>query len=196
MTSPTSHPDLYDTYKLGGVRSPGIVTLRGLKKTTKWEVKDAEGQDGASTSRKGRSPIAFSAVHQLALDPETGHDDFADWDRFLPLLERASGDQEEVTAYDFQHPDAQRLKISSVVVTSIGGLDHDGTGGATVEVGFLQYAEPKKKTVAGPSGSKSTSGGTGGAIDGDGSPAPPEPPDPNAAAKEQLAKLLEEAQKP
>lgn len=188
-TNPDDHPELYETYTLGSMAAPGIVTLKGLARAAKWDVKDADGQEGASTTRKGRSPAKFSADHYLCIDPATGRDEFAEWDEFTPLLQSAQGADDEPIALDFYHPDATRLGIVSVVVEEIGGLQHDGKGGANVTVKFLEYWPPRSKTATGPSGS------TSGPVT---YPAGPvnQPVDPNAAAKVQLANLVAQAQEP
>lgn len=185
MTNPFTNEELYDKYTLAGEACPGIVTLEGLKKKNKWDIKDGDGQDGASTTRKGKVPAQWTAIHRLVYDPVQGIDEFAEWDAFLPLLKSCTAGT-EAKAYDFYHPDAERVDVSSAVVEFIGALKHDGRGGATVEVGFLEYAPPKAKASSSPNGSKANSP-SGSNIDR---------PDPNAAAKEELANLLKEAQAP
>jgi hypothetical protein len=59
-------------------------------------------------------------------------------------------------------------------------MEHDGKGGATIAVKFVEYRLPKKKGGS-PSGSKTSTTSK---------------VDPNADLKAQLDKLLEEAKKP
>lgn len=187
MTNPFDQPELYSAYTLAGTRSPGVVTLKGLKRPDKWDIKEGGGQDGDSTSRKGRKLIAFKAIHSIVIDPGDGVNQFDDWDAFLPLLKSTTAGKDSA-ALDFYHPDAARLDMKSVVVTEIGGLDHDGMGGAKVSVSFLEYSPPKPKPVGGPSGSKSAGSGTSGASGANA--------DPNAKRKQELGALLNQAKQP
>lgn len=189
MTNPVTNPELYDKYTLGGVRSPGVVTFSGLVRKDKWDVKEGDGQDGASTTRKGKTPVQFTASHYLVLDPTDGTDEFAEWDEFLPTLKSTTAGT-SATALEFYHPDAARLDVGAVVVESIGALQHDGLGGANVVVGYLEYSPPKPKSSSSPNGAKSP-GKTPGNYESETTP-----PDPNAQAKAELAALLEEAKKP
>jgi hypothetical protein len=104
------------------------------------------------------------------------------------VLRKATGSKEP-TALDVYHPDLALLDIKSVVVTKIGGLVHDGKGGATVAVDFLEYRPPTPKGGT-PSGSKGNAGAgaAGGAAGGE--------QDPNADAQAELDALLDEAKKP
>jgi hypothetical protein len=187
--NPHDNPDAFDHISLAGSKSPGLVTLSGHGLAEKWDVKDANGQDGSSTTRKGKKLAAFKATFFLTKDPAAAVDDFVAWDFFLPVL-KSSTSGEVPVGLDIYHPDLAELEISSVVITKIGGKKHDGKGGATVDVEFLQYRPPKKKKATGPSGSKGTSL-TEKAITGGGQP----PPDPDKEMKDELAKLQKQKDK-
>lgn len=189
MTNPVMNPELFDKYRLAGTLSPGVVTFQGLVRKDKWDVKEAEGQDGASTTRKGRVPMQFKASHYLVYDPTENVDEYAEWDDFVALLKRSTS-EEEAQALEFYHPDAAQLECGAVVVEEIGGLQHDGMGGATVVVGYLEYRPPKPKETSTPSGAKA-----GGTDPSRGNYDSTEV-DPNQKAKDELAELLEEAKKP
>ena len=177
--NPHEYSELYDSILLAGVLSPGVVKLSGHKRSEKWDVKDGDGQDGASTTRKGKVPVAFTATFSLVVDPASGVDEFVEWEGFLEVL-RTPVSGKNPKALDIYHPDLAELEITSVVVQDIGGKVHDGKGGATVTVTFLPYSPPKKKAAANPSGSKGSKGGK------------EDPNDPLVAALKELEGLLKE----
>ena len=183
MTNPIDHEELYDAIILGGVRSPGLVTLSGHDRNEKWDVKEGNGQGGASTTYKGEQIAQFTASFYLVLDPTQGVDDFAAWEEFAQVI-RSTVAGKKPLALDIYHPDLLANDILSVCKASIGGMVHDGKGGATVAVKFIEYRPPKPKAGS-PKGSsgKAGAGTTGGG-----------PPDPNAAAKAELDKLTKQAQ--
>lgn len=186
--NPLDDADVLSKLVLAGVKSPGVVTLSGHERKEKWEVKDGGGQDGASTTRKGKDVAKFTATFELIKDVGRGIDHFAEWEAFLKVL-RTPIDGKTTTALDIYHPDLAELDISSVVVESIGGKQHDGKGGAKVVVGFLEYSPPKPKPPSKPKGSKSNGGS------GKGPGSDPQN-DPNAAAKAELDALLNQAKEP
>ena len=186
MPVPSQTPELYFAIILNGLRSPGVVALTGHDREWGWDVKDAKGQDGASTSRNGEKVAQFTATFSLSDDPLLDVDDFVGWETFQRMLMAAMRAKAPV-AMPIQHPDLASQGITSVVVAGIGGLVHDGKGGATVAVKFLEYRPPKKRAVAKPkagTSGKSGSNGTGHKVD------------PNAAAKADLEALVAESKKP
>lgn len=169
--NPIDGGELYDKILLAGVYSPGKATISGHKRAFKWDIKDGDGQSGATSTFKGEKVAQFIVSFELVLDPVLGIDDFAEWDAFLPILEKGANGKEALLIF---HPDLVSLRIDCVTVESIGGFIHDGMGGAKVEVAFIGYAPPKKKT---------------------GTPKP-KGNDPNADLKKQIDDLLNEAKKP
>lgn len=149
MTTIYEQPELYDSIVVGGVRSPGVVTLRGHGRSVAWEVKPGGAQDGASTTRQGREPTEFTATFYLVVDPVIGLDEHAAWEGFAAVL-RSTFDGTTPAALDVYHPDLAANGISSCVAKKIGGLEHDGRGGASVTVTFLEYVPPKPKPAAKP----------------------------------------------
>ena len=67
---------------LGTTRSPGVVKLAGHDRKEKWDIKDAKGQDGASTSLQGKPIGQFTATFYLADDGSDVVNDFDAWDSF------------------------------------------------------------------------------------------------------------------
>lgn len=193
MTSPNQHPQLYRSIRLGGVRSPGVVTLSGHDRNQDWEIKAAKGQEGASTTRNGEAIAQFTATFLLSdLTTDGGPDDLEQWEAFQKVIEGTTSGKTPL-ALPIEHPDLARNRITQVVNAGVGGMVHDGKGGATVTVKFIEYRPPKKKPVGKPkpvtSADKNQSAadaianamGSGG---------------PNATAQAQLDDLIAQSQKP
>lgn len=177
MPNPIDDEDLYDSLELGGVRSPGKLTLSGHNDVNKWDIKSGSGQKGATMTLKARDPATFLATFYLVRDTAIGVDDFADWDAFLEVVNSTTSGATP-KALDVYHPDLEEVGIRSVVKAEVIGSVHDGKGGVTKSVKFTEYLPPKKKGGT-PSGSKSSA----------------KAPDPNQAAKDELAKLTAEYQR-
>lgn len=174
-TSPHTHPELYRSIILGGQPSPGVVTLSNCDRKHDWDVQKPKGQTGAVTVNRGPANGGFTATFYLADDT-----DVAGWDSFAALCS-STVDGPKPKAMSVYHPDLARNKITDVVVESLGILQHDGKGGAHVTVKFLEFRPPKPKPA-----SKAAAG----------TPAKAKRPDPNAAAKAELAALLAQAKSP
>lgn len=179
--NPFEFPELYDHIHIGGQRSPGVCKLSGFKRPVNWDVKPGGGQDGASTSRKGKSPAAGTVTMYL-VDEHGQLSEQDEWQVFALYLQ---GLQDKGIAIDVYHPDLMTLKITSCVVTEVGMVTHDGKGGASVSFSLLEYFPPKPQPVKKPT---SKSSGT--------KPGQPEKPDPNAQYKAELAELLKQADAP
>lgn len=179
-----------DSLVLGTMRSPGVVALSGHDRADNWDIQQAKGKTGASTTLNGPPPAQFQASFYLADDSNvldgTGDapSDFDVWEDFQRLCESMTAGPAPF-ALPIYHPDLARQKITEVTKASISGAVHDGKGGTTYVVKFLEFKPPKKKSAAKPS-AKAGSG-----IAGD-----PAKPDPNAAAKAELAALTDQAQRP
>ena len=182
--NPIDDSDLYDAITLGGFRSPGQVTLSGHDRNEKWDVKDGKGQGGATTTHQGEQVAQFTASFYLVKDDAQGIDDFAAWEVFVQVI-KSTVVGKSPTALDIYHPDLAANDIKAVCKASIGGMVHDGKGGATVAVKFIEYRPPKKKTGS-PNGAGGWTSSTGAANKND----------PNAAAKAELDKLTKQAKSP
>lgn len=168
--NPNVDEDLYKSIIIGGMFSPGQVTLSGHDRKIDWDVKAASGQQGASTTLKGIPLIEFTAAFYLADD-----EDFNAWPAFQAHVESTINGAAPV-AMDCYHPDLAANKITSVVLSHMGGVVHDKKGGQTITVKFQEYKPPKPKGGS-PNGSKAKKTAA---------------PDPNAAANAELAALTEE----
>jgi hypothetical protein len=169
MINPIEFEDLYDSIILGGVTSPGKVTLSGHDRKIGWKVNEAQGQAGATMSRTSEPPVEFTASFYLA-DAE----DIDAWPAFDGLI-RSTVSGPKPKALDIYHPDLVTNRIVSIVLSSFGGVVHDGKGGQTIAVKLQEY-RPPKAAAGTPLGSKSKG------------------PDPNQAAKDELAALTKKYQ--
>lgn len=177
MPNPIDNEELYDRIELAGVRSPGKVTLSGHDRKQTWDIKPADGVRGARTSYKGDQVAQFSATFFLLKDKILGIDDFAAWESFALIIRNSLPKTGKPKALRIYHPDLSANDIKDVSQASIGGMVHDGKGGATVVVEFLEYRPPAP-------------------IPAVTLPTPQAKPDPNADVKAENAKLRAEAQKP
>jgi hypothetical protein len=176
--NPIDDERLYDGITLGGIQSPGKVTLSGHDRKVNWDVKAGSGQSGATTTLKDIPPIEFTATFYLVRDDAQGIDDLTDWPAFRELINSTIAGTKP-KALDIYHPDLAANGIKSVVLGSFGGTVHDGKGGQTITVKLQEYKPPKPKGGS-PNGSKTNAKA---------------PADPNAAANAQLAALTAEYQK-
>jgi hypothetical protein len=170
--NPIDNEELFDAIKLGGVASPGVVKLSGHDRVIGWDVKKGAGQSGATTTRTSEDPVEFTCAFYLATA-----EDFAAWPAFLALA-RSTIAGATPKALDIYHPDLAENDIKSVVLRRVAGVVHDGKGGQTRTLVFLEYRPPKPKggTPKGSTAKKTTA------------------PDPNQAALDELARLTDEYQ--
>jgi len=180
MPNPIDSPLLYNVIELAGRKSPGIVTLSGHDRNEKWDVKPADGAGGASTTYKGEEIAQFQASFYLVKDLTETLDEFAEWESFAALIRSSLPNSGKPKALTIYHPDLAANDIKSVCKASIGGMAHDGKGGATVVVKFIEYRPPKKKGGA-PNATKATTA---------------KKVDPNADLKAEIDGLLIQARQP
>ncbi len=177
MPNPIDDPELYDSIVLGGVSSPGKVTLSGHDRKIGWDVKKGNGQAGASMTRTSEDPVVVTATFYLVKDEAQGIDDFADWPAFDRLI-RSTVAGPTPKALDVYHPDLAANDIKSLVLDTFGGVSHDGKGGQTIVVKFSEYKPPKPKGGS-PKGSATAKAKT---------------TDPNAEANAELERLIKQYQ--
>lgn len=166
--NPIDDEEIFNRLDLGGVFSPGVVTLSGHDDVVEWDVKAAEGQKGASLTRKGSKPRTFKASIFMATEEQ-----FAQWPAFRDMVNSTTKGTTTV-AVDIYHPDLAAAGITSVVKGTIAGPVY-ASGGVTRVVTFQEYAPPKAAGGS-PGGSKAKG------------------PDPNAAANAELAALTKQYQ--
>lgn len=184
-TTPFKNPELYRSIVFGGVRSPGTVTLSGHDRNEDWEIKPAKGQTGASTTRNGQPVAQFTAtVYVVDNDPIV--DQFAELEKFRATVRSTTAGKTPV-ALPIQHPDLAAQGITQATNAGIGGLVHDGKGGATQVFKFLEFKPAKKVT-----GGKPKAKQTGKSADADAQKIA----DVMADGDAELDKLLKTAQEP
>ena len=144
VVNPIDDESLFNVVWLGGVKSPGKVTLSGHDRKAEWDVKNGPGITGATTTLKSIPPIEFTASFYLVRDDAQGIDQFAEWPAFLAMVESTIHDTKP-KAIDIYHPDlaSQTPPIISVCKAKVAGVVHDGKGGQTITVSFQEYRAPK-----------------------------------------------------
>lgn len=167
--NPLQNPELFDYITIGGVRSPGMVKLSGHDRKIDWDVKAGAGLSGASTTLKAVPLVEFTAAFFLADEQEIDA-----WPAFRAHVNKTVS-KPTPQAMDIYHPDLAANKIKSVVLSSFGGVVHDGKGGQTITIKFQEYAPPKKKGGSPKTSLKKTT-----------------KVDPDAAALAKLAALTEQ----
>lgn len=172
MTNPIDDAELYSIVILAGEASPGVVTLTGHDRKIGWDIKKGSGQTGASMTRTSEDPVAFTASFYLANEEQ-----FAEWEVFLALV-NSTVSGAAPRAMEIYHPDLASQDIGAVVKDTVLGTVHDGKGGKTVAVKFIEYKPPKPKGGS-PNGSKTSATAKKKA-------------DPNQAALDELARLTQQ----
>lgn len=181
--------ELFATHLLGTMRSPGVVTFSGHDRPKNWDIKNAKGQAGASTSLNGDNVGSFEASYYLVEDGSEapGEGQFSQWEVFQRLI-KSTTDGPSPKALPIYHPDLADNGFTEVVNGGVSGCVHDGKGGKTYKVKYLEYKPARPKPAAKAQGGQPQI--AGGAVGG------ASKPDPNAAAKAELAALLAEARRP
>ncbi len=147
MIGPES--ELWDFLRVGDMRSPGVCTISGNDLKIGWDIKAADGQKGATTTRINEPLKQFSALFYLANSTDDLNvSDFDRWDEFQDMLERSVSGATP-SALEVYHPDLSRNHITAVTIAAIGGMQSDGKGGATVKIDFIEHRPPKPARAAG-----------------------------------------------
>jgi hypothetical protein len=195
MTTPDDNADALNVIVLGTQTSPGVVKFSGLERAEAWDVQAAKGQTGATTTLQGKPIAKFTATFSLAGDgfeetsgAEDIRDDFDRWEDFQRLISSMTAGAKPF-ALPIYHPDLARLGITEVTNGGISGAVHDGRGGVTYTVTFLEYRPAKPKAAA-----KATAKPAQNYANTD--EGRRSPPDPNAARKAELDRLVAIAKQP
>lgn len=180
------NPEWYDSLLFGTTRSPGTVKFTGHDQEWEWDVKSAKGQESASSTLVGKKLTPFQAEFYLA-----DREEIEAWPAFQRLLE-STVNGVTPNSVPLYHPDLAENRINEASVAGIGGQRHDGRGGVLVLVKFQTYKPPKPKPA------KATAPKPAARVPPVIAPGirPQPKPDPNDAAKRELASLLEDAKQP
>jgi hypothetical protein len=150
-----ANADIWSTLVVAGMASPGVVTISGHTREVGWDVQDAKGQEGATTTRKGGPIAKFTATFYLVDELDAnGYSDFDYWPAFQALIESSFTGAEPV-ALEVYHPDLARNYITAAVLAKMGPMVPDGKGGATIAVDMMQY-RPKKPKASGSASTTKT----------------------------------------
>lgn len=84
--NPNDNPDLFDSFTLAGVRSPGVCTFDFPKREKKFTTIASPGFVGASSSHVATLPSKFS-VSILLGNIASAVDEWAAWEAFKPILD-------------------------------------------------------------------------------------------------------------
>jgi hypothetical protein len=142
--------DLWDTLRVGTMRSPGVIlSLGGPGLEIGWDIKQADAKKGATTTRINEPLKKFDAEFYLSnTADDLNVSDFDLWDDFQDMLESSVAG--EPKALDVFHPAVARARITAVTVASIGLVQPDGKGGGKVKVAFIEHRPPKPARAAAP----------------------------------------------
>lgn len=178
--NPADSHELFDSIVFDGVRSPGIVTVSGFEREQNLDVKESDGQKGATTTWKGEKVAKGTLSFYLVRNDDVN--EFELWDAFAALwwatVPPKSG--KKPVAKDVYHPDLARNHVTSLILSKMGKIVHDGRGGAAVTIDASEYYPPKPAAAGGASGSKPKT----------------DPNDPISQATAELNNLLNTASKP
>lgn len=177
---PYLYDEEYSVLILGDTVSPGKFTiLSGLGRPKNWDIVAPKGTTGASTKLNGDKPRLIKTRFDLS-----SQDDFDQWETFARLVDSMTSGPKPF-ALPTYHPDLARDGLTELTNGGIGETTHDGKGGVSHFVDFLEYKPQKPKPTGSPTAK--TAGKTAGK---------PAKPDPNAAAKAELLALVTVAKAP
>ncbi len=177
---PYLYDEEYSVLILGDTVSPGkFVILSGIGRPKNWDIQAPKGTTGANTRLNGDKPRLIKTRFDLS-----SQEDFDRWESFARLVDSMTSGPAPF-ALPVYHPDMARDGVTELTNGGLGETTHDGKGGVSHFVDFLEYRPSKPKVTGKPTAK--TAGKTTGK---------PSKPDPNAAAKAQLAALVAEAKAP
>lgn len=150
----TDPADLYDFPSLGGEPCPVVCEVADCASPRKWEIKEGQGNSGASVVYNGDGlaefPIRFFAW-------TSAH--FRLWAQWRAAHIAKPPDGSKPKAQDFRHPLTDELGIRAVVVKEETIWKKASPDLFVKDVKFLQYKEPEP-AQAKPQGSQASGGAT------------------------------------
>lgn len=188
---PIANPSFYDAVQIGGKISPGLAVVEATPRKTEWDIKKGKGVRGATSTLVQQPPAEVTIKFYLWDNGTlgTGHNHFAEWDAFYPLLQ-FDPTKQEGKAIELWHPALAGIDLSAVVVDHITSLAHLGRGLYMIEVKLHEYL-PAVATSAVSTPTQVQAAG------GDGQGGPGAPADPVADADQQeISNLYQQAQQP
>ncbi len=154
-----------------------LVAVDGFDASSKLDVKDADGVNGASIDFKGYS-LAKGTIRLSAWNQEGQ-------DLILAVIDlvRPRPKQAKLPAFSVYHPTLASLYITSLVVESVSGLQRGTDGLVFTSLKCVEFAPPPAKAKAKPK-TPIKLAEPGSLLDGPGAAppyGPPPPPKPSAA---------------
>ncbi len=173
--NPITNPEAWDALVIAGDYTPGLAKVKSSR-AHKWDEKKGKGAQGSTLTYAG---------HDLAtVDITLRFWEAEQYDEFEAKVGQWLPDPKNPKALDVVHPQLELLKIRSIVMLEISGVEVSDDGEMTVTIKAKEFLKP---TPAGgtPSGSRAGSRKPGDA-----------PPNALTEQEKQLAALLEEAKRP
>lgn len=128
-----------DYIVLAGQTSPGLAVVTGAGAPRNWEERKGWGLSGATIVYTGAGLAQFDVQISLGFSS----DDWAAWDDFAKLLEKAPTGKRP-KALDIEHPliNMRPINIKSVVVTDVSQFEQDDYGIFTCSISFKEFKAP------------------------------------------------------
>jgi len=183
---PIKNSNLWHTFKLKGLESPGYILkggTKGFRRKTGWDEKKGKGTAGATLTLTSQPPAKGTFVLQL-FTPEH----FASWDAFVADVLSIDPELQKTSGLAIYYPALSSLGITTVVVAHYTAPEHMGRGMYHVEIDLIEWQQPPPVNVTSTPSSTAT----------DENPTTaPTPPDPRIAALQaQIALMKKAAQAP
>lgn len=165
MTDPVDDFKDYDSFKLAGVRSPGVCTFpTAPERIEGWEQQVPSGGGGGFTVHKRTPPIEWDVeIYVWVGEDESGApvNGFADYEKFKKLFKVTlpKGNPNSVfkdttppKALAWSHPLTDKLDppVASVVIGKWGMPKPDGFGGGTARIHVEEFRPLVIRPVTGP----------------------------------------------
>ncbi len=172
--NPLLNPEAWDALIIGGEYTPGVAKVESSR-VHKWDEKKGKGAAGSTLTYAGHD-LAEGTITIRMWEAEQ----YDEWESkataWLP-------DPKKPKALDVYHPQLEILKIRSIVILTLGGVEISSDGEMRAVLKFKEYQPPK------PAGG-TPSGSTAHRKPGD------EPPNATSALEKRFAELFDEAKKP
>ena len=165
LVTPTSSPfDLensWDEIRVAGKLWPPEInshdyakfTIKGAKRSYKWEIQDGLGIQGAVEIYRGWTPQPFS-IEFFLWDSEL----YRAWADFQPVFQYDATKQRTQQPINISHPMLANLGIRQVIVEDIGAIEMTDASSRmfSVTISLREFFPPRKIIAAAPADAAST----------------------------------------
>ncbi len=172
--NPLVTPEAWNALIIGGEYTPGLAKVTASR-VHKWDEKKGKGAAGSTITYAGHD-LAEGTISIRMWEAEQ----YDEWEAKVPAW---LPDPKKPKALDVYHPQLEILKIRSIVVLELSGVDVATDGEMTCSIKFKEYQPPK------PAGG-TPSGSAAHRKPGD------EPPNATSELEKRFADLYDEAKKP